>query len=148
MIDDQDIGPPETNLRTLIHFLGEMIDAKFVNWRKDTPYAGVRASDVRVFVTATRGPKSISEIARKLGISRQSAQASVKRLIKLGVVELERLPDNKREKLVLITPRGVLAGKTAKQQIETIESDVAAIIGRENLENMRKNLTELVSNKF
>ncbi len=148
MIDIEDSGPAESNLRTLIYFLGEKIDHKLAELRKATPYKGVRASDIRVFVTAARGENSISDVARKLGISRQSAQASVKRLIKLGVVELELVAKNKREKHILITPRGVLAGKTAKHQIEDVESDIAAIIGRDNVEQMRSHLVKLVSNKF
>jgi DNA-binding MarR family transcriptional regulator len=145
MTDNIDLGPPQTNIRTLLYFLSEMVDQKLAERRKGTPYERVRPSDIRVFVTAAREPKSISDIARGLGISRQSAQASISRLVKLGVVELETRPINKREKRVLITPRGVLAGKTARQQIDTIESEMAATIGTENLETMRSHLIKLVS---
>jgi DNA-binding MarR family transcriptional regulator len=145
MTDDQHHSPSENNIRTLLYFLGERVDHKLAERRKGTPYERVRASDIRVFVSAARVPKSISDIARLLGISRQSAQSSIGRLVKLGVVELETRPINKREKRVLITPRGVLAGKTARQQIDAIESEMAATIGTENLEAMRNHLIKLVS---
>ena len=145
MVDEIGWGPPINNIRTLIYFLGENIDANLALRRKGTAYASVRPSDIRTFVTAARMTKSISQIARELGVSRQSAQASVHRLIKLGVLILETGSENKREKRVLVTARGLMANKTAAEQILAEEEAMAKVIGRENLEQLRSWLQKLLS---
>jgi DNA-binding MarR family transcriptional regulator len=144
MADKIMAGPAFNNIRTLIHFLGEKIDANLAQRRSGTAYAGVRPSDVRTFVMAARATKSISEIARQLGISRQSAQASVHRLIKLGVLNLASEPENRRQKQVVLTARGQMANKTAAEQILAEEEAMAADIGRENLEQLRTWLEKLL----
>ena len=144
MADKMGPGPATNNIRTLLYFLGERIDANLAQRRKGTPYAAVRPSDVRTFVSAARRTKSISQIARELGISRQSAQASVHRLIELGVLILDAATDNKREKRVVVTAKGQLANKTAAEQIWAEEAAMAAVIGRDNLEQLRSWLEMLL----
>jgi len=136
--------PGPDNIRALTYFFGLMIDHQLAEMRRDTPYAQVRASDIRVFVTAARGPKSISAIARALHISRQAAQNSVQRLVELGVIEVATMPENKRDKLVTITPRGKMAGVTAAKQIAEIEQAFSDVIGVAAWADLRNNLKKLV----
>ncbi len=145
MLDENASGPSRDNLRTLFYFLGLIVDHKLTLMRKDTPYKGVRPSDARVFVTAARDPKTISAIARDLHITRQSVQMSVHRLMKLGVLQLEALPGNKRDKQVVLTQRGVLARTTAGKQIAQVENEFAKVIGSDSLENLRQSLAKLVA---
>ena len=137
--------PPVDNIRTLIYYLGLAIDARLSAARRGTPYEHVRPSDVRLFVTAGRKLRTISEIARELGITRQAAQMGVQRLLKLKVVELRAGPDNKRDKLVHITPKGQLARNSAGLQVEKLEAEFAAIIGVDGVATFRENLMALLS---
>ena len=140
MVDEQVSRVPIDNIRTLLYYLGLAIDGRMSQYRRGTPYENVRPSDVRVFVRASRGTYTISEIARELQITRQAAQSSVQRLIKLQVIALKNLPGNKRDKVVIITPKGELASKTARQQIGDLENELAEIIGKEKLEDLRISL--------
>lgn len=140
MVDEQSSRVPVDNIRTLLYYLGLAIDGRMSQYRRGTPYENVRPSDVRVFVRASRGTYTISEIARELQITRQAAQSSVQRLIKLQVIALKNLPGNKRDKVVIITPKGELASKTARQQIGDLENELAEIIGKEKLEDLRISL--------
>ena len=142
MVDNIDKIPAKDNVRTLIYYLGLAIDDKLMALRKGTIYENVRASDARLFVTAARQPHTISEIARELGITRQAAQMSVQRLIKLHVVEVQAI--NGRDKRVLITSKGQLARNTAARQIAYVEQEFAAVIGPENLEKFRDQLATIV----
>ena len=144
MTDNSSALPGIDNIRTLSYFLGMVIDNKLANMRRETPYAQVRPSDIRVFVTAARSPKSISAIARELHISRQAAQSSVQRLQDLGVVEAETSIDNRRDRVVVITPRGRMAGATAASQITQVEQEFAAVIGPEAWAEFRQNFKKLV----
>lgn len=140
MVDEQSSRVPVDNIRTLLYYLGLAIDGRMSQYRRGTPYENVRPSDVRVFVRASRGTYTISEIARELQITRQAAQSSVQRLIKLQVIALKNLPGNKRDKVVIITPKGELASKTARQQIGDLENELAEIIGKDKLEDLRISL--------
>jgi DNA-binding MarR family transcriptional regulator len=140
MVDDQASQVPIDNIRTLLYYLGLAIDGRMSQYRRGTPYEKVRPSDVRVFVRASRGTYTISDIARELQITRQAAQSSVQRLIKLQVIALKTLPGNKRDKVVMITPKGELASKTARQQIGDLENELAEMIGKDKLEDLRISL--------
>lgn len=140
MVDEQSSRVPVDNIRTLLYYLGLAIDGRMSQYRRGTPYENVRPSDVRVFVRASRGTYTISEIARELQITRQAAQSSVQRLIKLQVIALKNLPGNKRDKVVIITPKGELASKTARQQIGDLENELAEMIGKDKLEDLRISL--------
>ena len=96
----------DNNIRTLVYFFGIQLDHRIAQLFENTPYEKLRASDNRVFISATRGIKTISDIARHLHISRQSAQSSVGRLVKYGLLKLDQHPTSNREKLVVITKQG------------------------------------------
>jgi DNA-binding MarR family transcriptional regulator len=144
MIDEQLERVPVDNIRTLLYYFGLAIDERMSQYRRGTQYENVRPSDVRVFVRATRGVFTISDIARELHITRQAAQSSVQRLMKLQVIALKALPNNKRDKIVVITNKGELASKTARQQSMNIESEFAQIIGKDKLEEFRHSLVILL----
>ena len=144
MDDNNNKVPAGDNIRTLIYFFGLQIDSKLAEMRRNTPYMGVRSSDIRVFVAAAREPQSISEIARKLQITRQSVQSSVQRLQELGVVELGSLATNRRDKQVNLTTRGRLAGITAANQIAQVESAFEQAIGTQAWADFKSNLKKLV----
>jgi DNA-binding MarR family transcriptional regulator len=140
----QELPPPTDNIRTLMYNLGLAIDERLVHFRRGTPYEAVRPSDVRVFVAASRIPKTISDIARALDITRQAVQGSVQRLQKMQVIELQSVSGNKRDKLVVITARGQHARKMANEQIERFEKEFAGVIGEEGLANLRKALVMIL----
>lgn len=125
------------NLRSLLFYLGLAIDDRLSQLRKGTPYEKVRPSDVRVFVRVLRAPQTISEIARALHVTRQAAQSSVQRLIKLQLLELQTIPGNRRDKHVAVTTRGGEASKTASQQIGQVENELAHAIGKDDIEDLR-----------
>ncbi len=132
------------NLRTLLHQLGQILDVRLAHYRRGTIYESVRPSDVRVFVAAARHQQTISEIARYLGISRQAAQSSVRRLQKIQVLDLQSSLKNKRDKTVIVTNKGELARKTAVLQIRRFECEFADIIGTDRLEQFRSDLIAVI----
>jgi DNA-binding MarR family transcriptional regulator len=136
--------PPE-NIRTLLHFLTQAIDDRMALMREGTRYAQVRQSDVRVFVNASRGPRTIPEIARTLNISRQAVHASVQRLEALGVIALEPVTYNHRDKNVVLTARGEHARATAAEQIGLLEAELAEAIGRDSFETLRGWLARMLA---
>ncbi len=147
MVDKKQTQFPRQNIRSLILDISLGLDNRLQGLRDGTRYANVRESDVKVFMRAFRAPRSVAEIARSLNISRQAVHASVKRLQGIKVVELQPQPGNDRDKLVVVTERGYHAQDTAVEQLNTIEAEMAAVIGAEALEQLRHQLS-LLSQAF
>jgi DNA-binding MarR family transcriptional regulator len=143
MAGDEIPSVPVDNIRSLLHFVTQCIDDRMQTYRKGTRYEGVRPSDVRVFVTALRKPRRITDLAKALKISRQAVQMSVRRLQDLRVVELQAIPGNQRDKLVVITDRGMSARKAAEDQIGRLELEVGSVLGPEGLAQLRVLLVKI-----
>jgi DNA-binding MarR family transcriptional regulator len=139
---DQEQPAAIDNIGSLIQILGHGLDNKLREYRKGTRYESVRASDVRVFFTVWRKPRTISETARFLQVSRQAVHMSVKRLSALKVLDFD--PESKgRDKRLIVTDRGMSAREAAMRQVKLLEDACEEVIGREDLETLRRLLTKL-----
>lgn len=88
-------------------------------------------------------PLTVPQIARRMGITRQSAHATVKRLLVDGLVELEPNVDHRSSPLIRLTELGedryaALDGR----QVEWVNR-LARGIGRPELESTARVLAEL-----
>ncbi len=144
MIDSDLPGPSRDNIRSLLYLLGSELDRQIAEVRHGTPYEHVRPSDIRVFVYASAGTSSISDIARQLGISRQAVHMSAQRLKDLGVVALAPVQPGKRDVMITLTPQGLDARRTAEAQIVAIEKNIADVLGVDGLETLRRTLQVLI----
>ncbi len=140
---DGDLAVPLNNIRSLIQGVSDGLDAKLHAYRKGTRYESVRPSDVRVFVLALRQPRTISDLARILGVSRQAVHSSVKRLRQLKILDLQANSDHPQERRVVLTDSGAKARLAAQMQVEQMEAEIATIIGKDGLENLRSTLATL-----
>lgn len=82
----------------------------------------------------------ISELARRLGVSRQAAQKSVKELERLKLVKTEIDPTNSSAKTVVLTDQGKANVTAALNTFSEIESQLSNRIGSADLVSMRKML--------
>jgi DNA-binding MarR family transcriptional regulator len=87
---------------------------------------------------------TVPQIARRMGLTRQSVRATIDRLIRDGVVELAPNDDHRRSQLVRITSRGseLYWGLDGDQAVWV--NDLARGIGRKDLDTTRRVLDELV----
>lgn len=136
---------PIQNIRTLLQLVSDRLDSRLLTYRQGTRYEGVRQSDAKVFFRALGEPKTMADLARNLHVSRQAVQMSVKRLIKLGVLELKPIPGNLRDKVVVVTERGLHAQKTAIDQIGRLEAECAGVVGEDGLTKVRELLGMLAA---
>lgn len=65
----------------------------------------------QVLGTLPDGPATVAEIARRMGLARQSVQRIADRLVVDGLVETEANPAHRRAKLYRLTTRGVTVMK-------------------------------------
>jgi DNA-binding MarR family transcriptional regulator len=88
-------------------------------------------------------PLTVPQIARQMGLTRQSVHATVKRLIADGLVELEPNVDHRRSQLVRMTELGERRyAAIDRRQIEWVNR-LARGIDRAELETTRRVLEEL-----
>lgn len=79
----------------------------------------------------------ISELARRLGVSRQAAQKSVKELERLKLVITEVDPTNSSAKTVVLTPQGKANVTAALNIFSEIEKQLSKRIGAPEFASMR-----------
>ena len=104
-------------------------------------YGFVTPAMARLFVEVGKGPLSISELARRLAISRQSLHETVSAASKLGLVALTDDPHNKRIKTVHFTAAGKRMSQAALAADRRIERQVAGRIGAANMKTLKKILS-------
>jgi DNA-binding MarR family transcriptional regulator len=136
---------PVLNIRTLTYFLSQMMDHRIDELRAGSPFAHLRASDLRVFVAAARNNRTMSDIARLMHITRQSVQSSVQRLEEIGVVELVAIQGNRRDKLVHLTRRGTSARGLAVKVLAIIDQEFNAILGQDEYAQLKTTMLKLIA---
>lgn len=65
---------------------------------------GLSSARWQVMGAIDEGPQTVSGIARRMGLTRQSVQRTVNELARSGIVRMLENPDHKRAKLVDLAP--------------------------------------------
>jgi DNA-binding MarR family transcriptional regulator len=86
-----------------------------------------------------------TEAGRRLGISKQAAGKTIERLEELGYVQRAGDDQDRRRKLVRITPRGVDALATSAMIFEDIRSRWASALGPDRLPALEADLRAMAA---
>jgi DNA-binding MarR family transcriptional regulator len=94
-------------------------------------------------VALVERPLTVPQIARRMGLTRQSVHATVNRLVRDGFLELAPNSDHRRSPLVGLTT----SGRAKYQAIDVLQAvwvnQLARGIGRSDLETTQRVLVEL-----
>lgn len=85
---------------------------------------------------------TITEIAQQVNISRQAAHKSIKMLQSKGLIIINNAENNNRTKCLTLTPLGETCFLEKRQMKETLEKEVVAKIGPENVILLKTMLQE------
>ncbi|UFS63585.1 MarR family transcriptional regulator [Sulfurimonas sp. HSL-3221] len=91
-----------------------------------------------------RDGMSVSALAVALGSTRQAAHKHVGKLASSGYIELQTRPDNRKEKVVMLTPRGEVLVNVALKVIADTEAEMGRFLGRDVFEQYLKNQEALL----
>ena len=83
-----------------------------------------------------------SELARRIGVSRQAVHQTVRELEALNLVQLAPDPSNQSAKLVQLTDRGLKIVEDAIRVFTDIEKQLGDRIGEDNIVLLRQVLEE------
>ncbi len=126
------------SLKALLRDNLQWIEDEQARLLEDSPFANAGKAEIRLFAALRGQSRSIAELSRYLGVSRQAAHQTVHKLIAHGVVELQPAEGNRREKIVKITERGQLARALTAEHFSVIEARVAEHIGEQGLQALKQ----------
>jgi DNA-binding MarR family transcriptional regulator len=87
-----------------------------------------------------RGGTRPSELARRIGVTRQAIHQTMQELAELGLVELAPDPASQRGKLVVATRRGKRLVGDAREIVRELEDTLERRIGRKRVARLRRAL--------
>jgi DNA-binding MarR family transcriptional regulator len=104
-------------------------------------YGFVTPAMHRLFVHMPRKPVSISELARRLAVSRQAVHQTVAEACRRGILELVEDPDDARVRKVRFTDKGLTMLRSASQSVKSIETELERRLGARDFAALRRILS-------
>ncbi|WP_406142223.1 MarR family winged helix-turn-helix transcriptional regulator [Streptomyces sp. NBC_01089] len=99
--------------------------------------APVSPAQAHLFAVLDERGTTVSELARRMGVARQSAHQAVHGLVTAGLLEQVPHPSSGRQRLIRRTPRGEQTHHQAELVLGRIEVELAGRIGRPAVDALR-----------
>jgi DNA-binding MarR family transcriptional regulator len=107
-------------------------------------FEGIRPPHAAVFPFVDEEGTSVSELARRANVRKQTMREAVEELEQLGYVERRPDPADRRSRLVLLTARGEAVRPVTHTVGRTVEERWGELIGRPRLDDLRAGLVQLL----
>lgn len=133
---------PKPLLRTLLRARAEWFEDRVVARAEQNGYGHLTPAMVRLLGYLGGRPIGLSELARRMAISRQAVHQVATEAVRLGLVEMVASERDGRVKLLQFTQRGWEMSDAAVRELRRMEAEVAALIGDKNLETLRRLLAK------
>jgi len=108
-------------------------------------FSGIRPPHANVFPFVDPEGTSVTELARRARMRKQSMAQAVEQLERLGYVERRPDPSDGRARLVVLTERGAAVRPTAMAAGRAVEARWEQIVGADALEQLRATLVALLN---
>src|SRR5690348_1320444 len=95
-----------SNLKGLLQNKLWQLEERLAQKRLRSPYKHLTGAEARILATLRGESLTISEVARRLSVSRQAVHKIVASLIREEILELQAMPDNTRDKIIVFTKKG------------------------------------------
>lgn len=125
-------------LRNLLLSRYELLYERSFATASEHGYGDVTPAMGRLFALVGLGSFSISELARRLAISRQSVHETVRIACDMGLVELAEHPENRRVRIVRFTEAGKRMSRTVVSVDRRVERELAGRIGARNVATLKR----------
>lgn len=141
--DHPEVEDPERDLVLLVQACGARLNDDVLARVRSEAGDDVRIRDGYVFQHIVDGPCSVSELARRLGVTQQATSKQVADLVGRGLVVRRRDPADARAWQVSLSERGrdvVHAGRRARR---AVTDDLVAALGSDVVTRLVDDLTRL-----
>lgn len=132
--------PKDTNLAQLFMRAFYWADESLQNLLSAKGWPSITRAQSLVFVNIGEGVTRPSEIAARIGVTRQAIHQTLNELIELGYLELEPDPSDKRAKVIRYTDKGARLGMDALAALKVVEEELSKRIGKPAIDAMRQAL--------
>lgn len=109
------------------------------------PGPGLRQSQLRVLTSVPPEGISVTDLARRVGMTKQGCGQLVTVLVESGHLGVEAHEDDRRVRLVRRTPTGDRATREARDRVLELEDAWAAQVGSERYRVFREVLEEVAT---
>ncbi|MGF1465057.1 MAG: MarR family winged helix-turn-helix transcriptional regulator [Sandaracinaceae bacterium] len=107
-------------------------------------HRGVKPAHTQVFTALPLAGARLTELADRVGITKQSMGVLVRELVRLGYLERQPDPRDGRASVIRFSPRGVALLEDAVAATRTVEAEYATAIGEARVAELRGALADLV----
>ncbi|MFG2222281.1 MarR family winged helix-turn-helix transcriptional regulator [Streptomyces sp. NPDC048644] len=97
----------------------------------------VSPTQVQLFAVLDDGGTTVSELARRMGVTRQTVHQAVHGLVAAGLLEQAADPASARQRLIRRTREGERAHDRAVAVLADLEGQLAGRIGQEKADTLR-----------
>ncbi|MGH4031581.1 MarR family winged helix-turn-helix transcriptional regulator [Actinomycetota bacterium Odt1-20B] len=103
----------------------------------------VSPTQVQLFAVLDERGTTVAELARRMGVTRQTAHQAVHGLVDAGLLEQIPDPASARQRLIRRTPEGERAHHQAESTLRELEEQLADRIGHDTVAALRAALESL-----
>lgn len=132
--------------KTLLHQLlvdrSEWMNTRMMEGAERNGYGEVTHAMSRLFTHLAGRPVGLSELARKLAVSRQAVHQLANDAAALGLVEFVPSENDGRVKLLRFTQKGWGMSDAAVRELGAIEAALARQIGAQDLAELKRILSK------
>lgn len=125
-------------LRHLLLARSDWMEHRVMALAERNGYPHVTTAMNRLFAHLGGKPLGLSELARRLSVSRQAVHKLAQEAEKLGLVEFVSSEEDGRVKLLRFSQKGWRMSEKAAASFAEIEQELAAHIGDEEVETLRR----------
>lgn len=127
-----------TNLKQLLIARNDWLSAEIFKGAKAAGYDSLTQAEARLLAHMAGKPMSMSDLARRLSISRQAVHKTVAELERRGVLKVQDDPARGNSKLVIYTTKGKELNATGAHIIGQIEQRIAQKISAKDLDSLKR----------
>lgn len=131
----------DTNIAQLFMRAFYWADESLQNLISAKGWPAITRAQSLVFVNIGEGVTRPSDIAARIGVTRQAIHQTLNELIEMGYLRLEPDATDKRAKVIRYTEKGARLGLDALAALKDVEAELAKRIGRGTMLSLRQALT-------
>lgn len=120
----------QQNVGRLLNNAVKRFESQILAHLEKAGHGGLSLSHIAITRNLDLEGTRATELARRAGITKQSAGELIAQLEQLALVERRPDPEDKRAKIVCFTPKGEAWLDAFRQALETAERDMAAQLGK------------------
>jgi DNA-binding MarR family transcriptional regulator len=126
-----------SNLKGLLQEKLWLLNERLQQKRAASRYQTLTDAEARILAAMRGEALTISEVARRLAVSRQAVHKIVSKLVKAKLLMLEPVTGNNRDKLIIFTKDGEALKQKAAKALRELEQEVGTVIGDKNLKLLK-----------